>query len=1508
VSDAFAKSILNYFATYTETRFRFNTRLPFAWEDNALTLDLSVYPDFEKQVLACLSSGQPLDLEVRPGDYAVCLDMDEVRRALSASFESFRDPEALGLRVSEFRKKLEEAGIEGSDEALNARALQEALRIICLETRKEFVATLTRLQTRKVEDLRVEYGFQSTPQSTFNPQLPAQRFYDGLTASVRKVKDPAQFILELGNTVAGLDCDITIFDLHLSLRSFFQTVRTQTVHLFFHQLAGDTNKGFPLFSMEISGADGEKFFRIRSGRDWVMLNTPAVNCFAFDGVLTTPRACALAESKAHLDQIERFFQAKYKKSESFLLSHQFDPLVGEQMPTLRFRMGLQALAEEDRRLLDYSELMTSLQEGGGKKFKDMLGRYLEGNCTNTSAEVEKNVRERYPRGSAERLTPKHSDIPLPLNDSQRRILTAVENPVNELMVVDGPPGTGKSYTITALVYHAASMGKSVVITSHKQQALDVIDDALTEQFRKVHPQSKPAVLRLQSGKESAGINSLENTLSSAAVNAASRRAGEFNTEAVETDRERNRARVQQTHDRFWQNVDQTPERLRLLQEWNQTLDTLLEGRNPESVVLPQPFAPGTANRLLETLEKCRELDAPALDVLPLDQLLSLVSRQQEIPDILRACEALNQAYPNGAPLEDLLRPLPEGWTRFQGILQSLNACLRPESTPTEEGVTGFEPVDPERRIPVDADRLPDVLALLQAWAEDAKGLGRLLKGGKLKVHQSTLKTRFPELEPLLKEQGVGELLERLHSTQATLEEKAKLHPAFLPDTLLHGDPKQAPESITSALSGLRSLECEPVRQRMATLAGKPFERLSLAELCEIQERLDQQSRNAITARKVSEGAAQLGLPPDDLSRLYQQLRNAQSLLKALLPQDLEALLVLRTHAAGILQALDIPLQTPGPLFRFLKTNPHATAFLHWVRCHQALSLMPEPPPPDLHAISAYFDKNRKLSARTADERLSQLLHHSGDLSRIKTAIQNGKQLDPHQAGVLLRHLNCIIAEAPLLSKHFPMQADLIDLLIIDEASQVSIADSISLMLRAKQTIVFGDELQYGAVGAQNVSRNYSEAYFKEILDAYGKENTIRISEEEASRLAREASEEVDDDSASSSAVYPVLPGTREWLKTFSVRTSTLAFAKALQNYAVSLNTHFRSYPEIISYSNEVFYKPSEVELIPNRIRNKPIGEVLRFLKVETKGMSGRNVNLDEIEAIQRDVQERIAAGYKGSIGIICSFKEQTTRMEEMLRREMDIHPKLEKDHRFKIWFVGEVQGEERDTIYYTFVQDKKLDNADLRQIYPTIDGSADNIRKLKMQRLNVGFSRAKDSMVFVHSMDLGDYSDTRLGDALRHYHDLRQQTHDHYVEDESIFDSPAEKNLYRQILQTPFFQENRQHLRLIAQFEIGRYIRSEFHKHIPGYRVDFLLTFSRGGKETSLILEYDGLEYHTQNPERVTAQNFDREYLEYDIQRQIELESYGYRFLRIHKFSLLPTSDAPTPIAVLDRKLREAFR
>ncbi|NIA11711.1 MAG: hypothetical protein GWP10_18810, partial [Nitrospiraceae bacterium] len=50
-----------------------------------------------------------------------------------------------------------------------------------------------------------------------------------------------------------------------------------------------------------------------------------------------------------------------------------------------------------------------------------------------------------------------------------------------------------------------------------------------------------------------------------------------------------------------------------------------------------------------------------------------------------------------------------------------------------------------------------------------------------------------------------------------------------------------------------------------------------------------------------------------------------------------------------------------------------------------------------------------------------------------------------------------------------------------------------------------------------------------------------------------------------------------------------------------------------------------------------------------------------------------------------------------------------------------------------------------------------------------------------------------------------------------------------------------------------------------------------------------------------------QQYLDYDISRQIELESYGYRFLRLNKFNLRPEQKDETRTDVLNRLLRKTF-
>lgn len=68
--------------------------------------------------------------------------------------------------------------------------------------------------------------------------------------------------------------------------------------------------------------------------------------------------------------------------------------------------------------------------------------------------------------------------PLSLSDSQENVIKSLEN--NTFVAVYGPPGTGKSQTIVNLVAHLIASGKTVLVASRMDKAVDVVADRLNE--------------------------------------------------------------------------------------------------------------------------------------------------------------------------------------------------------------------------------------------------------------------------------------------------------------------------------------------------------------------------------------------------------------------------------------------------------------------------------------------------------------------------------------------------------------------------------------------------------------------------------------------------------------------------------------------------------------------------------------------------------------------------------------------------------------------------------------------------------------------------------------------------------------------------------------------------------------------------------------------------------------------------------------------------------------------
>src|ERR1039457_2284099 len=72
------KQILNYFATFTETRFNFRRLINYKWTNNELTLDFSLFPQFQNKLLEKIKNGDLSAITVKQNEYIVVIPKDQI--------------------------------------------------------------------------------------------------------------------------------------------------------------------------------------------------------------------------------------------------------------------------------------------------------------------------------------------------------------------------------------------------------------------------------------------------------------------------------------------------------------------------------------------------------------------------------------------------------------------------------------------------------------------------------------------------------------------------------------------------------------------------------------------------------------------------------------------------------------------------------------------------------------------------------------------------------------------------------------------------------------------------------------------------------------------------------------------------------------------------------------------------------------------------------------------------------------------------------------------------------------------------------------------------------------------------------------------------------------------------------------------------------------------------------------------------------------------------------------
>ena len=308
--------------------------------------------------------------------------------------------------------------------------------------------------------------------------------------------------------------------------------------------------------------------------------------------------------------------------------------------------------------------------------------------------------------------------------------------------------------------------------------------------------------------------------------------------------------------------------------------------------------------------------------------------------------------------------------------------------------------------------------------------------------------------------------------------------------------------------------------------------------------------------------------------------------------------------------------------------------------------------------------------------------------------------------------------------------------------------------------------------------------------------------------------------------------------------------------------------------------------------------MIRFTDVVHDGRAetAKNTNEPEAEAILQELRELAESNAAPSVGIITPHTEQQALLVQLMNRQEDSE-RLNEALDLKIMTFDTCQGEERDIILYSMVATRINDK--LSYIFPkSLDDAEEVNHVLRLQRLNVGFSRAKEQMHFFLSKPIEEFSGA-IGKALQHFKNVLEKGKTAPGPADTDPKSPMEKKVLAWLNQTQLMQKWSSQIEIDAQYPIGEYLRQldPTYQH-PNYKVDFLIKISGRDRSVSIIIEYDGFKEHFTELEEVDASNYGLYMKSEDVERQKVLESYGYRFLRLNRFNL-----GKDPVRTLDERI-----
>ena len=231
---------------------------------------------------------------------------------------------------------------------------------------------------------------------------------------------------------------------------------------------------------------------------------------------------------------------------------------------------------------------------------------------------------------------------------------------------------------------------------------------------------------------------------------------------------------------------------------------------------------------------------------------------------------------------------------------------------------------------------------------------------------------------------------------------------------------------------------------------------------------------------------------------------------------------------------------------------------------------------------------------------------------------------------------------------FPLEPNLFDLLIIDEASQCDIASALPLLYRSRRAVIIGDPQQLRHITDIERRRDHQLQSTHELaaddphdhIFAYSQNSLFDLT------ISRGAIEEV-----------------------------------------IQLQDHYRSHSHIVGFSNRHWYQNSlRIWTDYGRLKAPPDGKYgIRWTNVSgiaQRSRAGSVFILSEVEAIVgRVIDLLLNQGFDGTVGVVTPFRPQANMIWERISRR--VPPDLLSRAEFIVDTAHGFQGDERDIILFS---------------------------------------------------------------------------------------------------------------------------------------------------------------------------------------------------------------------------------